>query len=172
MNSLFFVRTRRKVRSFCGSISRMTDLDLFVREWRRPEYCTVVELSRVVRMEIPGKIKNVMITSWNGKKSSLLALCEGNLPVTGGFHSQGQWGELWCNRRLSKQSRRQWFEAPAHSLWRHCNTYIVHNILQDTTSAFSSSSAFPFDSLWKLVLHTGVSDKGKPLPEAILSTYC
>ena len=35
--------------------------------------------------------------------------------------------ELWCffdlcqNKRLSKQSRRRWFEAPSHSFWRHCN---------------------------------------------------
>ena len=35
--------------------------------------------------------------------------------------------ELWCffylrlNKRLSKCSRRRWFETPSHSLWRHCN---------------------------------------------------
>ena len=35
--------------------------------------------------------------------------------------------ELWCcpdlrlNKRLSKQSRRRWFEMPSHSLWHHCN---------------------------------------------------
>ena len=35
--------------------------------------------------------------------------------------------ELWCflyrslNKRLSKQSRRQWFETTSRSLWRHCN---------------------------------------------------
>ena len=40
---------------------------------------------------------------------------------------QGQWCELWCffdlclNKRLSKQSRRQWFEMPSHSLWSHRN---------------------------------------------------
>ena len=25
------------------------------------------------------------------------------------------------NKRLSKQSRRRWFETPSRSLWRHCN---------------------------------------------------
>ena len=35
--------------------------------------------------------------------------------------------ELWCSlicawkNRLSKQSRRRWFETPLPSLWRHCN---------------------------------------------------
>ena len=35
-----------------------------------------------------------------------------------------QWrGDLMfsLNKRLSKQSRRRWFETPSRSLWRHCN---------------------------------------------------
>ena len=31
---------------------------------------------------------------------------------------------LRLNKRLSKQSGRQWFETPSHSLWRHCNDEI------------------------------------------------
>ena len=31
---------------------------------------------------------------------------------------------LRLNKRLSKQSRRMWFETPSDSLWRHCNTGI------------------------------------------------
>ena len=60
--------------------------------------------------------------------SALLALCEGNPPVTGGFPSQRPvtrnfdvFVDLRLNKRLSKQSRRLWFEKPLHSLWRHCN---------------------------------------------------
>ena len=30
---------------------------------------------------------------------------------------------LRLNKRLSKQSRRRWFETPSWSLWRHCNVY-------------------------------------------------
>ena len=32
------------------------------------------------------------------------------------------WGFLWSapNKRLSKQSRRRWFETPSRLLWRHC----------------------------------------------------
>ena len=50
--------------------------------------------------------------------------------VRGGFPSQRP--VTWCfdvffdlrvNKRLSKQSRRRWFETPSHSLWRHCNGY-------------------------------------------------
>ena len=40
------------------------------------------------------------------------------------------------NKRLSKQSRRRWFETPSRSLWRHCN---------DRTKCFSS----PIVLLWQ-----------------------
>ena len=60
--------------------------------------------------------------------SVLLALCERNPPVTGGFPSKrpATWSfdvffDLRLNKRLSKQSRRRWFEMASRSLWRHCN---------------------------------------------------
>ena len=60
--------------------------------------------------------------------SALLALCEGNSPVTGEFPSQRPvtqsldvFFDLRMNKRLSKQSKRRWFETPPRSLWRHCN---------------------------------------------------
>ena len=60
--------------------------------------------------------------------SALLALCEGNSPGTGEFPSQrpvtrgfDAFFALCLNKRLSKQSRRLWFETPLRSIWRHCN---------------------------------------------------
>ena len=60
--------------------------------------------------------------------SALLALCAGNSSVTGEFPSQRPvtrgfhvFFDLRLNKRLSKQSRRRWFETPSRSLWRHCN---------------------------------------------------
>ena len=60
--------------------------------------------------------------------STLLAFYEGNPPVTGGFPSQRPvtrgfdvFFDLRLNKRLSKQSRRWWFETPSRSLWRHRN---------------------------------------------------
>ena len=60
--------------------------------------------------------------------SALLALCEENPLVTDGSPSQrpvtGSFDvffDLCLNKRLSKQSRRRWFETPSHSLWHHCN---------------------------------------------------
>ena len=60
--------------------------------------------------------------------SALLALCEGNSPVTGEFPSQrpvtrsfDAFFDLRLNKQLSKQSRSWWFEAPSRPLWRHCN---------------------------------------------------
>ena len=60
--------------------------------------------------------------------SASLALCVGNSPVIGEFPSQspvarsfGVFFDLGLNKRLSKQSRRRWFETPSRPLWRHCN---------------------------------------------------
>ena len=43
--------------------------------------------------------------------------------------------EVWCflyklclNKRLSKQSRRRWFETPLRSLWRHCNGHYIETL--------------------------------------------
>ena len=50
------------------------------------------------------------------------------LPVTGELPAQRPvtrsfdvFFDLSLNKRLSKQSRRRWFETPSCSLWRHCN---------------------------------------------------
>ena len=63
--------------------------------------------------------------------SVLLALCEGNPPVTSGFPSQRPvmqscdvFFDLCLNKQLSKQSRCQWFDMPLRSLWRHCDDMI------------------------------------------------
>ena len=71
------------------------------------------------------------VTWWRHRMdifSALLALCEGNPPVTGGFPSQRPvtrsfdiFFDLHLNKRLSKQSRRWWLETPSCSLWCHCN---------------------------------------------------
>ena len=60
--------------------------------------------------------------------SALLALCEGNPPVTGGFPLQRPvWRrfhvffDLHMNKRRSKQSRRRWFGTPLCLLWRQYN---------------------------------------------------
>ena len=62
------------------------------------------------------------------KISVLLALCAGMSPVTGKFPSQRPvtrsfevYFDPYLNKRLSKQSRRWWFETPSFSLWHHCN---------------------------------------------------
>ena len=76
-----------------------------------------------------------MMTSSNGNMFHVTGFCAGNLPVTAGnspvtgefpshrpvtrsFHV---FFYLRLNKRLSKQSRRRWFETPSRSLWRHCN---------------------------------------------------
>ena len=59
--------------------------------------------------------------------SVLLAVCEGNPPVTGGFPSHKRpvtWSfaiffDVGMGNRLSKQSKCGWFETPWPSLWRH-----------------------------------------------------
>ena len=76
-----------------------------------------------------------MLTSSNESISALPAGCVGNWPGTGRFPSQrpvtqsfGVFFDLRLNKRLSKQSRRRWFETPSRSLWRHSND-IVQNVV-------------------------------------------
>ena len=42
--------------------------------------------------------------------------------------------DLRLNTRLSKQSRRRWFETPSRSLWRHCNVNYFDNTILSTQS--------------------------------------
>ena len=70
----------------------------------------------------------IMMTSSNGTFSVLLALCEGNPPVTGRFPPQSPVTRSFdiffdprLNKRLSKQSRHRCFEMPSRTLWRHYN---------------------------------------------------
>ena len=65
------------------------------------------------------------VTGFCAGNSSVTA---GNSPVTGEFPSHRPvtrsfdvFFDLRLNKRLSKQSRRRWFETPSLSLWRHCN---------------------------------------------------
>ena len=80
--------------------------------------------------------ENKVITWWRHQMetiSALLALCEGNSPATGEFPSQSQrrgvlmfFFYLRLNKRLSKQSRRWWFETPSRPLWHHGNIQWCH----------------------------------------------
>ena len=63
--------------------------------------------------------------------SALLALRAGNSPVTGEFPSQRSvtrsldvFFDLRLTKRVSKQSKRQWFETRSRSFWRHCDVVI------------------------------------------------
>ena len=76
-----------------------------------------------------------MITSSNWTMFRVTGFCAGNSsvntgnsPVTGEFPSHGPvtrsfdvFFDLRLNKRLSKQSRRWWFETPSLTLWRHVN---------------------------------------------------
>ena len=63
--------------------------------------------------------------------SALLALCDGNSPVTGEFPAQRPvtrifdvFFDLRPNKRLNKQSWGWWFETPSRPLWPHCNVVL------------------------------------------------
>ena len=75
--------------------------------------------------------------------SALLAICTENSLVTGEFSSQmplkrsfDVFFYLRLNKPLGKQWRRQWFETPSHSLWRHCNVLQDAVCLNDTYTRF------------------------------------
>ena len=63
------------------------------------------------------------MASSNGNFFAVLALCAGNPPVIGGFPSQRPvtldfdvFFDLRLNKRLSKLSKRRWFQTPSRSL--------------------------------------------------------
>ena len=64
--------------------------------------------------------------------SALLAICAGNSPVPGEFHTQRPvtrsfdvFFDLHPNKRLSKQWWGWWFGTPPCPLWRHRNVMLV-----------------------------------------------
>ena len=74
--------------------------------------------------------------------STLLALCVGNLAVTGEFPAQKPvmqsfdvFFNLHLNKGLSKQPLGWWFETAMRSLWRQCNDALCDHV--------SYATAFP-----------------------------
>ena len=81
------------------------------------------------------------MTSTNGNNFRVTGPLWGYPPVTGGLPSQSPvarsidvFFDLRLNKRLSKQSRRRWFETQAHSLWRHSNGYSKSRFIYGTIS--------------------------------------
>ena len=75
---------------------------------------------------------------------------------TGGFPSQrpvkGSFDvffDLRLSKRLSKQSRRRWFETPSRSMWRHCNESFTYSsgIIMESSLLINLSLQF------KLFIH-------------------
>ena len=76
-------------------------------------------------------VRTILKSWWHHQLESfsvLLALCEGNPLVTGGFPSQRPvtrsfdiFFDLHLNKWLSKQLRCWWSQMPLCSLWHHCN---------------------------------------------------
>ena len=63
---------------------------------------------------------------------TLLTLCEGNPPITGGFPLQTPatqsfniFFDMRLNKRFSKQSKRRRFETQLSILWRHCTLVAI-----------------------------------------------
>ena len=78
--------------------------------------------------------------------SALLAICVGNLLVTGEFPAQrpmmrsfAVFFDLHLNKWLSKQWRGWWFETLSHPLWRHCDADWPHSTdVRCTRNLFST----------------------------------
>ena len=84
--------------------------------------------------------------------SALLALCEGNPRVTGGFPSQRPvtrsfdiFFDLCLNKWLNNQSRHRWFDKPSRPLWRH---YYVETSAKLVGRTFNETEISQF--LWNL----------------------
>ena len=91
------------------------------------DYALMYFLQPVTKRVLRCGIKSGPCTWWRHQMdtfSALLAICERNPPVTGGFPSQRPVTRNFdaiFDLRLNKQSRCRLFETPSHSVWRHCN---------------------------------------------------
>ena len=84
--------------------------------------------------------------------SALLALCAGNLPVTGEFSSPRPvtrsfdvFIDLRLNKRLSKQWWGCWFDTSLRPLWRHCNDWYSYPSM-DTAIFYHRSSSLSWQT--------------------------
>ena len=84
----------------------------------------------IVFRRLRGLVKHIGVNSgWCHQMetfSALLALCEGNSPVAGEFLAQRPVTRSWdvffdlrLNKRLSRPSKRWWFQTQSRLLWRH-----------------------------------------------------
>ena len=122
-----------------------------LRDYKRPVKRALISVSTVHGYIYSGLEYNHDYLSpwWRHQMETffaLLALCEGNPPVPGGFPSQrlvtrslDVFFDLRPNKRFSKQPRRRWFETPSRSLWRHYNGLQILLVLyspEETDSKF------------------------------------
>ena len=127
-------RSRLNGSELLRCLPRAADVSPCLTRIACPNWSTTHFVKRTSRQrEIHGKVKwssKLRLSSWRrhqmGTFSTLLALCEGNPLVTGGFLSQRPvtWKfdvlfDLCLKRRLSKKD--DWFQTPSCSLWRYCN---------------------------------------------------
>ena len=91
--------------------------------------------------------------------SALLAICAGNSPVTGEFHTQRPvtrrfdiFSFLRLNKRLNKQRWGWWFETPSSPLWRHGNDQWIYSTTENTRKSTTNTSV-------KLYVHSQWADK-------------
>ena len=82
----------------------------------------------MIKKRLDSRQIQTMMTSSNGKNSTLLAICAGNSPASGEFPAQRSvtqsfdlFFDLRLDERLSKHSRRWWLETPSRPLLRQSN---------------------------------------------------
>ena len=116
---------------------------------------------------------------WNHQMetfSTLLALCEGNPPVSGWFPSQRPVTQsidvffpLHPNKRLSKQSRRRLLEILLRSLWCHCNASITSSLCHFPAAVWDGIT-YPFLN-FNGATHFPFSRKHQEAPNWLISRY-
>ena len=146
-------------RPFCFDRNVLKNVDRDLCKIYMKQHGSINAVSQYIYSRISiqcGLILHHVLSWWRyhmEKKSALLALFEWIPLVTGGFHSQRPvtWSfdvffYLRLNKRLGKQSRRQWFETPSLSLWRHYNNRSECNLKK---YAQRWAMRFPVSVFWR-----------------------
>ena len=144
----------------CASVYQRQDYPpcILSREYPAQFWCQVAVVSKVLPTAWSREF--LKPREWYAKRAgySVMTSSDGNIfrvtgplcrEFTGNRWIPSQWPvtrsfdvffDLRLNKRLSKQSRRRWFEMPSRLLWRHCNAEKYDSTPRRTMNIYKSLS--------------------------------
>ena len=93
-----------------------------------------------------------------------------NSPHKGQWRGALMFSLICLNKRLSKQSRRWWFETPSRPLWLHCNVEAIYRTMHAASLSGSRMTGLAM-SIKKQTIHPAVHWFKPGYDEFVMSAY-